>query len=295
MSTELRSSSHAETGFNATAQAVRAAAAAARRAGVTTGEAADIDALREVSALLESVWGRGPEGVPVNSEILRSLVHAGGAVTTARDGNGSLVGAAVLSVAAPVGTCYSLIAAAASGSRDRGVGHAVKLAQRAWALGSGYDRMLWTFDPLVRRNARFNLVKLGAVAAEYVPSFYGQMSDAINTADESDRLVADWVLDTRRALAATEGTAGEPEGPPEDAETLEQGPDGRPMLCRRADTLWCRVPDDIVGLRAQQPEAGRRWRVAVREALVPAFADGLVAASMTRTGWYQLIAKEDLS
>src|SRR3954447_5770656 len=142
------------TGFNAAAQAERIAATAARRAGITVTTPHAMEDLRTVSALLESVWGRTPEGVPVNSEMMRSLVHAGGSVTAAHDGRGELVGAAVLSPAAPAGSTYSLIAAASSGHRDRGVGRAVKLAQRAWALQHGFRIMVWTFDPLVSLNAR---------------------------------------------------------------------------------------------------------------------------------------------
>lgn len=282
------------TAFNATAQAERVALAAERRAGVAVTEAETPETLREVSVLLESVWGRTEEGVPVNSDILRSLVHAGGAVTTACTHDGALVGAAVLSVAAPAGSTYSLIAAVAPGSRDRGIGQAVKLAQRAWALARDYRTMLWTFDPLVGRNARFNLAKLGAVAAEYEPSFYGQMTDAINVADESDRLVACWALDSRRVVAATEGTAGDPDGPAADAEVIASGPDGAPMLVRDEDALWCRVPADVVALRGQRPAEATAWRTEVRRALAPALADGLAATHVTRSGWYRLTGQEDL-
>jgi predicted GNAT superfamily acetyltransferase len=279
--------------FNVAAQARRAASAAARRAGVAVTEAVEMGLMREVSALLESVWGRSPEGVPINSEILRSLVHAGGAVTVAHDGDGVLVAAAVLSVAAPAGSTYSLIAASVTGRRDRGIGAAVKLTQRAWALENGYGTMLWTFDPLVSRNGRFNLVKLGARATEYEPAFYGRMSDRINGDDDSDRLVARWVLGSRKAVAATEGTAPDPASPAEAGETLRAGPDGAPMLRVDERGLWCRVPTDVVTLRREHPQEASRWRVAVREALRSAFADGLAASHMTRDGWYLLTPEEE--
>jgi predicted GNAT superfamily acetyltransferase len=280
------------TGFNATAQAERIAVTAARRAGVTVSTPHAIEDLRSVSALLESVWGRTPEGVPVNSEMMRSLVHAGGSVTAAHDGHGALVGAAVLSPAAPAGSTYSLIAAASSGHRDRGVGRAVKLAQRSWALRQGFRSMIWTFDPLVSRNARFNLATLGAVADAYEPSFYGRMSDSINGIDDSDRLVARWELDSQRVIAATEGTAPDP-APDAAADVLGSGPDGRPML--RADDagLWCRVPSDIVEVRRRAPEDAARWRSAVRAAVTQALADGRTAIHMTRDGWYLLTSEED--
>jgi len=279
------------SGFNATAQAERVAATAARRAGVTVSAPSAMDDLRTVSALLESVWGRTPEGVPVSSDLMRSLVHAGGAVTAAHDGRGELVGAAVLSPAAPAGSTYSLIAAASSGHRDRGVGRAVKLAQRAWALQHGFRSMVWTFDPLVGRNARFNLAKLGAVADAYEPGFYGRMSDAINGTDDSDRLVARWELGSQRVVAATEGTAPDP-APDAAAVVLGSGPDGRPMLRQDASGLWCRVPADIVDVRRRAPEDAARWRTAVRAAVTKALADGRTATHMTRDGWYLLTSEE---
>jgi len=98
--------------FNAGAQASRVALAAAERAGLRLDEVEDMDTLRAVSRLFEEVWGRNQEGVPLNSELLRSLAHAGGAVTVARDRAGALVGAAAL-VLAPAQGSYSLIAAAA--------------------------------------------------------------------------------------------------------------------------------------------------------------------------------------
>lgn len=283
----------AETaGFNVVAQAARAATSAARRAGVSVTEEEDMESLRAVSALLEAVWGRGTEGVPLNSEILRSLVHAGGCVSVARDADGVLVGAAALSIAAPAGSTYSLIAAAAPDHGDRGVGHAVKLQQRAWAVSSGYDAMLWTFDPLVSRNARFNLAKLGALAAEYEHSFYGRMTDDVNGEDDSDRLVARWDLTSRRTVAATEGTALDPDGPADAAEVLRTGADGRPMVRRDERGLWCRVPPDIVAMRRDDPDQAARWRLSVREVLTGALEDGLTASHMTRDGWYLLSNEE---
>jgi predicted GNAT superfamily acetyltransferase len=281
-----------EGAFNIRAQAQRAASTAARRAGVTVRELEDMEDLREVSALLESVWGRSAEGVPVHSEMLRSLVHAGGCVTGAYDAVGRLVGGAALTVAAPAGATYSLIAAASPSSSDKGIGRAVKLRQRAWALDRDYTSMVWTFDPLVSRNARFNLVKLGASVTAYEVAFYGRMSDAINGDDEADRLVATWRLDSRRAVAASEGTTPEVDAPGETSELLADGPDGRPMLRRDERGLWCRVPWDVVALRKSDPGQASTWRMAVREAFARAIAAGGRATHMTRDGWYLLTTEE---
>lgn len=283
---EAGGSSPAPTGAPLPAAAQEAADTAAARAGVTVVEVEDMPSLREVSALLGSVWGRNEEGVPVSSEVMRSLAHAGGCTTVARDGAGALVGAAVLSPAGSPGSTYSLIAAVAPGSADRGIGLAVKLRQRAWAMGVGFHRMSWTFDPLVGRNARFNLVRLGALARQYVVGFYGVMEDDINGRDESDRLVATWELADERAAAAASGAPPEVAGPADDAEPLGAAPDGGDLVRRDAAGLWLRVPADVVALRRDDPDQAAGWRLAVREVLQPALEGGAAATQMTRDGWY---------
>ena len=77
---------------------------------------------------------------------------------------------------------------------SHGVGFALKQHQRAWGLDRDLSEMTWTFDPLVSRNARFNLTKLGAHASEYAVDFYGPMMGEMNANDQSDRLVAVWPL-----------------------------------------------------------------------------------------------------
>ena len=81
-----------------------------------------------------------------------------------------------------------------SANSRRNVGYALKLHQRAWALQRGIATITWTFDPLVRRNAYFNLAKLGVRATRYLPNFYGAMQDPINAGDDTDRLLVDWDL-----------------------------------------------------------------------------------------------------
>jgi predicted GNAT superfamily acetyltransferase len=259
-------------------------------------ESDSVEELREASALLETIWGRTAEGVPVHSEVMKSLVHAGGCVTVARNDGGALIGAAVLSPAAPAAEAYSLITGVAPGANDRGIGRALKLRQREWALEHGFTHMTWTFDPLVARNARFNLARLGAVAGGYEVAFYGRMTDGLNGDDDSDRLVARWALASRRTGAATAGTAPDPAGPGDgaggDDGTSRDAPDGGPLLRRGAAGLWCRVPADIVELRRADPPQASRWRLAVRDVFRAAFAEGYVATHCTRSGWYLLSAGE---
>lgn len=251
--------------------------------------------LRAAAGLLADVWGRNEEGSPIPSEVLISLVHAGGLVNGAFDpadpSQETLLGTAVLGRSRPQ-TCYGYIAAARPGAADRGIGFALKQHQRSWALAEGLTSMVWTFDPLVARNARFNLTKLGAEVGEYAAGFYGVMTDDINGSERADRLVPVWRLDSERAEQAAAGRLPEPPSPPADARRLGLGPDSETAYVEAAGHRWLRVPADIVAVRRSAPALAADWRDAVAGWLSAAFADGWQAVGFTRGGCYHLTPKE---
>ena len=97
--------------------------------------------------------------------------------------------------------------------RDRGVGRRLKLFQREEALGRGIRLIEWTFDPLETRNAHFNLNRLGAIARRYLPNLYGVTSSPLHGGLPTDRLVAEWFLDSAHVLAALAEEHAESAGP----------------------------------------------------------------------------------
>lgn len=269
-------------------QARDAADRAASFSNVEVGNEHSMDRLRDVAGLLTNVWGSLPSGAPLPPDVLRAITHAGCNVTVAHDDDGRLLGAAVAIVSPDGVSAYSLITAVAPDVSDRGIGFALKLHQRAWALERGFTTMNWTFDPLVSRNARFNLTKLGAHCDEYLPDFYGPMADAIN-AGASDRLVAVWPLADQRTVACSEGQPPPVDLPvytPDDVSAT--GPDGHPFVVDVAGARWCRVPVDIVVLRRRNPEEASQWRTRVGEVFMAAFGSGYRATGVTRSGWYRL-------
>ncbi|MCP2248208.1 putative acetyltransferase, GNAT superfamily [Lentzea aerocolonigenes] len=229
----------------------------------------DVPGIARVAAYYAEVW-ETTEDV-LSTETLHCIRHAGGATIGAFDGD-ELIGATT-GLFCPDGSVYSMIAAARSG-----VGHPLKVAQKDWAVGLGARSMRWTYDPLVARNARFNLVKLGAVAVEYTVDFYGPMRDGVNDGDESDRLTVRWDLTGSR----------EPRESLPAGEVFRTAPDGEPLARTDGERIWCRVPHDVVRVRKESAELARQWREAVREVFVDAFARGCVATSMSRDGWYGL-------
>jgi predicted GNAT superfamily acetyltransferase len=86
--------------------------------------------------------------------------------------------------------------------RDRGIGRKLKLFQRDEALSREIRFIQWTFDPLESRNAHFNLNRLGAIARQYKPNLYGITSSPLHRGLATDRLLAEWHLDTKRVIAA---------------------------------------------------------------------------------------------
>jgi len=86
--------------------------------------------------------------------------------------------------------------------RNRGVGRMLKLFQRDEALGRGIRLVVWTFDPLEIRNGHFNLNRLGAICRRYNPNLYGITTSPLHSGLPTDRLVAEWHLDSARVVAS---------------------------------------------------------------------------------------------
>ena len=262
----------------------RAAADAARAAGVRVRELSSLGELEDLVALFNSIWGEGRP--PVSLELLRALAKAGNYVTGAFDGE-DLVGAGVGFFHSPSeDALHSHIAGVRNGMTGRGVGFALKLHQRSWALDRGVADIAWTFDPLVGRNAYFNLAKLGARAEEYLPNFYGSMADDINGADDSDRVLIRWPLRDPRVAKAS---AGQPFLARTSGAVVALGRDdaGRPRAGRRdGDLSLVATPADVRSLRETDPGLAREWRLRVREVLGGLLADGARVSGFDRAGGY---------
>ncbi|NYD31198.1 GNAT family N-acetyltransferase [Nocardioides kongjuensis] len=240
--------------------AVAEAAAAAADAGVELRELRDLVDLEQVAQLYIDIWKGTPGTAPVSVEMLRALSAAESYVVGAYDGP-ALLGACVAFAGPPESRLlHSHIAGVAAAAQQRGVGYAIKLHQRAWALHHGMETIAWTFDPLIRRNAHFNLTKLGARPVRYHVNFYGALDDGINREDATDRLYLHWELTVPRTAAGEFRDA---------AAVLVSGPDDRPRttLAPQAARITVGLPGDVERLRDADPEAGRQWRLAVRALL----------------------------
>jgi predicted GNAT superfamily acetyltransferase len=183
------------------AGAWRDARAAAARAGV---EIAALDG-RDVALAQGLIGGQwGSQQIP-QSNLLLAVAHAGNTLLGATR-NGEAVGVVLGFLGWEGGLhLHSHMTAVVTGEQSRGVGYALKLWQRATCLDHGVDEIRWTYDPLIARNAHFNLRKLGADVVAFHPDFYGAMDDAVNAGDASDRFEVAWRLRSSRVLAAVAG------------------------------------------------------------------------------------------
>ena len=157
--------------------------------------------------LQREVWGEADlEIEPVTMFVVASLT--GGQVLGAFDGE-TMVGYTLAVVGLRQGVIYlhSHQTAVRSAYRNRGVGRMLKLFQRDEALGREIRLVEWTFDPLELKNAHFNLNRLGAICRRYIPNLYGVTTSPLHRGIETDRLVAEWRLDSPRVIAAIQDLA----------------------------------------------------------------------------------------
>jgi predicted GNAT superfamily acetyltransferase len=218
------------------------------------------DELASVDAVLQQVWG--PPTPVVNVELLRAMAHSGGYVAGAFDDD-RLVGASFGFLGRHRGelALHSHVTGILPGLQRSGVGRSLKFHQRQWAAARDIAWITWTYDPIVRRNAWFNIEVLGAHVDEYVVNFYGPMTDSINAHDETDRLVVAW--------------------PTDPAVPRPAAPDG-------ATTVYVDTPVDIVLIRRADPDEGMEWRRRVRKELGEQIDAGATVTGFTREGQYVL-------
>jgi predicted GNAT superfamily acetyltransferase len=254
---------------------------AAASAGVTLRPLTSLDDADRTLLVMRETWG---EADLMPREMLRAIAESGNLPWGAFDGD-ELVGYVLgwIGVDPEDGVhVHSHMLAALPGRRHGGIGFALKLAQRAMSLDQGIHLVRWTFDPLIARNAHFNVSKLGVHCDRFHRNFYGDMSDVLNAGDRSDRLVVRWDLDREP------GPWPIPEGDAIDA-LRAAGPAELPRPERGSDALYAKgipeggvrvgVPRDYQALRRSDPSLAEAWRDATGEVLASCFAQGLVVVA----------------
>jgi chorismate synthase len=187
---------------------------------------------------------------------------------------------------------WSDMLAVAPEHRGLGLGYRLKLHQRERLLAAGVDTVLWTFDPLVARNAHLNLRRLGAIAREYRRDVYGASESPLHAGIGTDRLLAEWAIGSSRVadrIAADDAVDPVPGMGVGDAPVLNPpvraGGVLRPSETVRtpeAGTVRIAIPADIQALKQRDLSLAVAWRKNVRTALEGAFRDGYTAVDLDR-------------
>ena len=246
----------------------------AEREGIEIRSLEVASEIQDAAEIFDVVWPPLGGGTQVPPNLLRAITHSGGYCSAAY-----VEGVPVAAALALVGMhedengrhihLHSHMAGVLEPYRNRGFGTLIKAHQRWWAMSRGIDTIVWTFDPLVARNAKLNLVNLGVSVRDYEVNFYGAMNDAINVGEESDRVFAWWDLTGDRARAAARGELG-------------------PIVELSSSQVVVQAPEDIVALRASDPMAAQQWRNEMRKNLLQEFAAGREIVGVTANGDYVL-------
>jgi predicted GNAT superfamily acetyltransferase len=145
--------------------------------------------------------------------------------------------------------------------QNLGIARRLKLFQREDALKRGLRLVEWTFDPLELKNARFNLVRLGAVVRRYIPNCYGVTESPLHAGLPTDRFVAEWWLDSPRVNAIVAG---------------------KPLPAGAAERIS--IPSNTAELKAREHAAGARIQAEARDKFQHWFAKGYVATHVEARG-----------
>lgn len=212
----------------------------------------------ECVRLQQITWGRD---ILVPSAIFVVGEHTGGLTHGAFDGN-QMIGFAMALAGFRRGSqfLHSHMAAVLPEHQNRGIGRRLKLAQREDALKQGVNLIEWTFDPLELKNAHFNLNRLGAVARVYIPNCYGITDSPLHAGLPTDRLVAEWWLDSPRVQSVLSDDSSS----------------------SRAATRIV-VPANIAELKSLDPSRALELQSALRTQFQQAFAQDLVATSVEKS------------
>ncbi|MCK6578166.1 MAG: hypothetical protein L6Q98_08700 [Anaerolineae bacterium] len=252
--------------------------------------------------LQHSYWGEDAEAV-IPAHMLFSLANFGGHVLAAYDGNrmvGVLVGFLGTDMTDPDRPAMANLEIVSKrmvildSYRSHGIGYRLKLAQRDIALRQGVRLVVWTFDPLLAKNAHFNVRKLGAVCTAFKRDYYGTAAESgLARLGDSDRLFVEWWVTHRRVEEKLFGKRSGLTLPQYlQAETIIVNPtsvlDGLPVPSESGtlpatSLALVEIPTDYPTLEIGSPALAKVWRGHVRQWLELLFQRNYVVTDFLRT------------
>jgi chorismate synthase len=218
------------------------------------------------------IWGFD-QGDIVPATLLHIVEYVGGLAAGAFDQDGTLLGFVFGISGVRDGRLahWSHMLGVREPARNMGVGRMLKEYQRSVLASLGVTRIYWSFDPLMAKNAYFNVNRLGAKVVDYVPDMYGTTDSPLHYSLPTDRLVV--CLETTGPAAAPLNLPVHDRAPiltafPRLSDATMSNGDLPP------DAVLIEIPSDILEIMSRSPAAARAWRLAVREHFVWAFSHG---------------------
>ena len=240
----------------------------------------DPDEIRHIVPVIKSAWGMESMDQLVK-DIVAAMRFHGGLVLLAREAD-EVIGMHFSFPGFRNGKTYlySHMTGVTHQDKYRGVGEALKLAQKEWAGTHGYDLIAWTYDPLMALNAHFNINKLGAVVRTYLRNFYGSMEDALNFGLPTDRFVAEWWINyTKPKIPSPEVFLNSPEA------------FGKVDMDFKNDCIGLYIPKDFVSMKRNDKDSALNVRMSLRSALEKAFKNKYDVVDFNKNGGYYVLWK----
>ena len=233
------------------------------------------DELAACLRLQKKIWGYSDlEVYPLR--LFVNLGHIGGHAIGAFTPQGKMVGF-VASMPAWRGRrryFHSLSLGVLPEHENRGVGRGLKLAQRELALAAGVELIEWTFDPLRAKNAFLNLMRLWAICRRYLSDYYGEVDSDFQRGLPSDRLVAEWWINSARVCRILQGKT-------------RPGANNPPAI-------MIEIPADIEALKKRDPARARRSQEEVKHQFQEAFSRRLAVTGFEIDGAKARYLLEDI-
>jgi predicted GNAT superfamily acetyltransferase len=248
--------------------------ASEKEPGIVIRPLQEAQEMRAGVELQQRIWGYADIDI-VPDQMFIVARESGGQVLAAFQGD-EPIGFALAFAGFHHGTAYlhSHMVGVAPEYQDRGVGHMLKLAQRADAIVRGINLIEWTFDPLQLKNAYFNLVRVGAIVRRYIPNFYGRTSSPLHAGLPTDRLVAEWWIQSAQV------------------QTLLSG---KP-IATKTECARISIPTGIREISSNEPIEAEKIQLRVREQFERHIAEGHAAVGFEfdqQQGSYVLEPYED--
>ncbi|WP_099355242.1 GNAT family N-acetyltransferase [Fredinandcohnia onubensis] len=262
----------------------------------------EVDQLQQIVNLQKEIWG---DGVISSVPQLVAAIHNGG----------SVIG--VLNDNQVIGFCYgfpgfeninerpylvSHMMGVTNGYRNQRLGEILKFKQREWALKKGYEKIIWTFDPLEIKNGYLNLTKLGGMVGKYIKSYYGNMDDRINKGIPSDRLLLEWNLQSSVVIEASKGSKNSHPHWSNYPLYYAYSSVGKVSI---PDQKYCTdvknevlipIPKNVQQIKAENPTIALQWRMKVRESMTHLFSEQYIIIGVLideHMGYYVLEKRRD--